>query len=408
LEQLQVVAFTHQFFPLDLIGKLHIEDTEKTAVLNQIKSKLDLTELVYVSTCNRVEFIMCGSKAMDSKQLQALLGFFPLAPRDSQHLTDAVVLFNGDHAVEHLFKVASSLDSMVIGEREIITQLRKSFEEARTTGLSGDTLRLVGQKLIETAKQVYTETHIAKKPVSVVSLAWHGFRRANLAIDTPILLVGAGQTITNLSKFLLKAGYTQITIANRTFSKALQVASQHLNWKSTGLEELSKVETKFEAIFTCTGSQLPVLDNVLYNSICTPHTRVFDLALPSDCSAELIQELQSRYTGMNELKSEAEMNLSERALEVVRCEKIIQDRVDDFRSTYRQRQLEIAMSSIPFTIKQIKEVAVTEVFAKDLETMDAESKVVLENVLAYMEKKYISLPMKMAREVILGNVKSKS
>jgi glutamyl-tRNA reductase len=66
------------------------------------------------------------------------------------------------------------------------------------------------------------------------------------------------------------------------------------------------------------------------------------------------------------------------------------------------------MSSIPFTIKQIKEVAVTEVFAKDLETMDAESKVVLENVLAYMEKKYISLPMKMAREVILGNVKSKS
>ena len=102
------------------------------------------------------------------------------------------------------------------------------------------------------------------------------------------------------------------------------------------------------------------------------------------------------------------MNLSERALEVVRCEKIIQDRVDDFRSTYRQRQLEIAMSSIPFTIKQIKEVAVTEVFAKDLETMDAESKVVLENVLAYMEKKYISLPMKMAREVILGNVKSKS
>lgn len=408
MEQLQVVAFTHQFSPLDIIGKLHLEDTIKIEVLNKIKFRLELTELVYVSTCNRVEFIWNGTKPFDDQQVAQLLSFFPLESSDIKHLKNAAVCFSGGHAVEHLFKVASSLDSMVIGEREIITQLRKAFEDARAAELSGDTLRLVGRKLIETAKQVYTDTHIAKKPVSVVSLAWHGFKRKGIALDAPILLIGAGQTNTNLAKFLAKAGYTHVTIANRTPENAQRIADLCPAWNTVSLTDLPSHDTRFQAIFTCTGSQMPVLDVDQFKQIASSSAEVHDLALPADCSPQLTKELGKRYTGMNELKTEAEANLSARALEVKRCEQIIQDRVNDFKATYKQRQLEIAMRSIPSTIKQIRDSAVNEVFAKDLAGLDADSKAVLENVLSYMEKKYISVPMKMAREVLLNNVKSTS
>jgi glutamyl-tRNA reductase len=101
------------------------------------------------------------------------------------------------------------------------------------------------------------------------------------------------------------------------------------------------------------------------------------------------------------LKSEAEINLREREKEVERCQSIVDDFLKDFKELYRIRQVELAMKEVPSKMKEIKEMAINSVFAKDIENLDENSKEVLEKVINYLEKKYISVPMKMAKDILL-------
>jgi glutamyl-tRNA reductase len=120
---------------------------------------------------------------------------------------------------------------MIVGEREIITQVRNAFELCKKNGLTGDFIRILLRHTIETAKRVYTETTIATKPVSVVSLAYHKLRDMNISLDARFLIIGAGVTNTNMSKFLRNHGFKKFTVYNRTLSKAENLAKD-LNLKS--------------------------------------------------------------------------------------------------------------------------------------------------------------------------------
>ena len=110
--------------------------------------------------------------------------------------------FNGEETADHIFRVAASLDSLIIGEREIITQLRNAYEECEKMKLTGDSLRMLNQHAIRIAKDVYTHTNLSKKPVSIVSIAWKLFQEKHSDHNAKIVLVGAGQIITNFAKFL--------------------------------------------------------------------------------------------------------------------------------------------------------------------------------------------------------------
>ncbi len=147
-----------------------------------------------------------------------------LSGPDKALILDRFTAYRGEEAMRHLLEVSASLDSMVLGEREIITQVRKAFEDARRWNVSGDLLRLTSKKVIETAKRVFTETAIATRPVSVVSLAWKRFSSYKHPKDAAILLIGAGQTNGNFARFLSKAGYTNVTVANRTLERAEALA----------------------------------------------------------------------------------------------------------------------------------------------------------------------------------------
>ena len=126
---------------------------------------------------------------------------------EAQKAIKLAEIFNGEIAVNHLFKVASSLDSLVIGEREIITQVRKAYELCNSYHLTGDVIRLLVQRTIQLAKKIYTESDISKNPVSIVSLAYHQLKQKNINKDSNFIIVGAGKTIATMLKFLSKHGY---------------------------------------------------------------------------------------------------------------------------------------------------------------------------------------------------------
>lgn len=366
---------------------------------------MGVNELVYLSTCNRVEFMMSTDTYFCSGRQQQLLDTFGIQGEGKSKALASFESFSGEEAMRHLLKVGASLESMVLGEREIITQVRKAFDEGREYGISGDLLRITGKNVIETSKRVFTETAIATKPVSVVSLAWKNFKQANHSTDTPILLIGAGQTNTNFARFLKKGGYSNVTVANRSIEKATTLVADTTGWSAVQLFHIPKIDS-FNVIVTCTGSELPIITSDFLGAALSSPLSIIDMALPSDVSTDVVEMSNVSFIGMQELQAEATKNLEIRAQEIDACEAILNEAIVQFDEQVRQRKLEVAMREIPQTIKDIKDTAMGEVFAKELDQLDETSKEVLEKILGYMEKKYISVPMKLAKKVILENTRN--
>jgi len=407
VEELKVIAITHKDVGLELIGKLHLSDAEEGDRLRALKADCGLAELIYLSTCNRVELILNHNSFICDGQIRKILHTLQpsLSPTELEDLSSKALVIGGKDAFRHLLEVTSSLHSMILGEREIITQVRKAFEKSREYKISGDLLRLVMRKTIEGAKRVYTETHISRKQVSIVSLAWQNFQAKRIPKDARIVLVGAGQVIGNFSRFLKKENYKSITVVNRSIAKAEALATD-LGGKALQLDELSNYKQGLDVLISCTGASTSVVNADLYKNLIQDDLSkkvIIDLALPHDIDPAILSKFDVDYIGMPQLKTIADENLKHRAKELGQANTIIDQSCVEFDDMYRQRQVEIAMKSIPEKIREIKETAVGVVFAKELDQLDTESRAVLDKVLEYLEKKYISVPMKMAREVMLEN-----
>lgn len=405
LDTFHSIAFTHRNLSVDDIGKLHIAEESQSLRLGQLKEILDLHEIMFLSTCNRVEFFFCTNRSVD---YHFILSFFenlyPTMDREEiAKFAHGSENFSGLNAVEHIMKVASSIDSMIIGEREIITQVRNAFETSKTNGLTGDFLRILMRHTIETAKKVYTQTAIAKKPVSVVSLAYHRLRDLNIPVDARILIIGAGVTNTNMSRFLRKHGFRNFAVFNRTFSKAEKLA-HHLNGRAFQLSELTSYSEGFDVIIACTGTDNHLITTAIYDSLLQGETDrkvVIDIAIPQDLHPDITEKHKVTHISVNLLQQISNENLKVRSKEVEHVEGILTEAILDFKQIQRLRSVEVAMRDVPAKVKQIKSNAINEVFKNELEGLDTNSKEVLEKVIDYMEKKYMSMPMIMAKEILL-------
>jgi glutamyl-tRNA reductase len=303
--------------------------------------------------------------------------------------------------VNHLIEVASSLDSMVLGEREIITQVRNAHDYSRKEELSGDTIRIVMRHTIETAKKIFTETIIAEKSVSVVSIAYQEFLKANLPKKAKILIIGSGVTNQNMCKFLTKDGYTHFTVFNRTLTNAEKFVDT-FGGKAEPLKNLEMHDAGFDAIISCTGSNSAVLTQKIYTSILKDNKtkHIIDLAIPNDIAESIPNSFAVNYISVASLKKIADKNLLARRKELLKVREIIYNSLEDFKSIFEMRQIELKMQAIPKHVKEIRTKALTEVFHKEVSNLDDESKAVLDKILNYMEKKYVSVPMIMAKEML--------
>jgi glutamyl-tRNA reductase len=405
LDQFHIIAFTHRNLELNDIGQLHIEELKQEERLQTLAAALKLDELMFLSTCNRVEFIFCTKREVDFNFVMKFFEtLYPEFTREQiGHFAHRGDQFKGIGAVEHMLSVASSIDSMVVGEREIITQVRNSFEASKKMKLTGDFIRLVLRHTIETAKRVYTETSIATKPVSVVSLAYHKLRDMNIPLDARILIIGAGVTNTNMSKFLRKHGFKKFTVYNRTLSKAENLAKD-LHGEAFSLTELDNHSNGFDVIITCTGSEGHIITPDTYSKLLKEDNDrkvVIDLALPQDLHPEIVENNPITHISIDVLQKISNENLKERSKEIQHVEEIISEALFDFKHIQKMRSVEIAMRDVPQKVKEIKSTAMNEVFKNDLAELDDHSREVLEKVIEYMEKKYMSVPMIMAKEILL-------
>lgn len=407
MKYLKVIAFTHKYVDLKDLGKFVICNECLESSLESVKAKFDIPEIFYLGTCNRVEFVFTAEQSLDSNFVKDFILTLNLPVSEDQVDTfvNQVVVYEDVEALNHLLRISCSLESLVVGEKEILAQVRKAYETCRVSGFTGDYLRLIMSRVVKTAKEVYTNTGIARKPISVVSLAYRKLRELKMCTNARILIVGAGETNRNIAKYLKKHKYSNFAVFNRSIENARTLASE-LGGDAYGLQDLKTYKGGFDVIITCTSATEPIITNDIYQSLLNGDTSrkvIVDLAVPNDTSPEVLEKNPVTFIEVHSLQEIANSNLKERYDELVNAERIICQNIEEFKPVLKQRRVEIAMRQVPEKIKEIKENAMTKVFADEIEGMDDNSREVLARVMNYMEKKYISVPMVMAKDILIKN-----
>ncbi|SFC45796.1 glutamyl-tRNA reductase [Parapedobacter composti] len=405
LKNLKVIAFTHKLVDLKDLGSLVICNEELESRLISLKNSFDIPEIFYIGTCNRVEFVFYGPHELTAefvKEFMHKLNFCVPSERLECFLNQ-VNTYEGIDALNHLLRMSCSMESLVVGEKEILAQVRKAYERCRKSGFTGDFLRLVMDRLVKTAKEVYTHTRIARNPVSVVSLAYRKLREIKLHDNPRILIIGAGETNQNIAKYLQKHRFSNFVVFNRTLDNAVALSTE-LNGKAYPLSELPNYQGGFDVMITCTGAPEAIVDTALYQSLLRGETDkkvIVDLAIPNDVHPDVMLQFPVHYIEVSSLQAIASKNLQERCDELVHAEQIIANNIREFLPIVKQRRVELAMREVPQKVKEIRSFALNEVFASEVSALDANSRQLLEKVIDYMEKKYIKVPMVMAKDILV-------
>ncbi|QEC75804.1 glutamyl-tRNA reductase [Mucilaginibacter ginsenosidivorax] len=406
MKYLKVIAFTHKQIELKEIGRLVVCQENLTEKLQQVKTQFGIPEIFYLATCNRVEFVMTTPQVVDKNFAKRFIEAFntELCENSLSTFMDGASIYEDQEAMVHLLRTSCSLESLIVGEKEILAQLRKAYEHCKEAGLTGDGLRMIMNCVVKTAKEVYTHTNISKNPISVVSLAYRKLKDLNLCSNARVLIIGAGETNRNLSKYLQKHKFSNFAVFNRTVSKAAELAKD-LNGEAFDLEALKTYNKGFDAIITCTSAVEPIITPEIYQSLLNGETgkkTIVDLAIPNDTAPEVLEQFPVNFIEVHSLNEVAKRNLQERYHELVHAEGIIEQNIAEFLTQLKQRRIEVAMRQVPEKIKEIRNTAINSVFADEVQSMDQQSRDILEKVINYMEKKYISVPMIMAKDILIN------
>ena len=403
LQHVHILTLTHRFAKLKAVGELVAAfeaDGDLRDRLERLRADGRMNEICYASTCNRLLLLFTSDEEVNADFRRQLLG-----PEHAER-TEAMRHLQGMDAINHLYEVAASIDSLVVGERQILGQLRERYEQCRQWGLIGDDLRIIFNQAVLAAKDVYANTRIGEKSVSVVSLAMQQLRRFAPSRQSRILMVGAGQTNVLVTKFLRKEEYRQLTVANRTRARAESLVSGFERGAALSLDELDGYTGGFDVLFVCTAAARATISAERFGRLLAGEDSrdkiVVDLGLPADVAEEARAAYDFHYIGIEELKKLAGENLDFRRREVERAHEVLSAHKEEVVKLYQQRLLERAMAGLPAEIKAIRHRAVNQVFAKELEGLDPTTRELMDRMMIYMEKGCIGIPMKAAREAILG------
>ncbi|MFT7235492.1 MAG: glutamyl-tRNA reductase [Methylophagaceae bacterium] len=335
---MELVAYgvNHTTAPIDIRENIAFTPETLPAALASLKSEPGVVEAVIVSTCNRTE-IYCHLEDGNIANVTQWLHHHHQAQANT--LNDYFYQHKGDEVIRHLLRVACGLDSMVLGEPQILGQIKTAYSVALRHQSVGKLLGRLFQHAFTVAKQVRTDTAIGNSPVSVafaaVSLAKQIF--SDLAKSTA-LLIGAGETIELAARHLYDNGTGRIIIANRTIEKAHQLATQ-VDGYAINLSEMPAHIAEADIIISSTASQLPILGKGAVERALKERKRrpifMVDIAVPRDIEPE-VGDLEDIYLYcVDDLHDIIEENLQSRRDAALQAEEIIDIQVEYFRSWLR-------------------------------------------------------------------------
>lgn len=328
-----VTGLSHRRAPVELREKLAVDAAALSSALGELRGRLGAAELVLLSTCNRVElYAVHEDAAPEPGAVAEILGRRHGVA--AERLLPALYRHAGPDAVRHLFSVASSLDSMVLGETQIIGQVKDAYQAALEAGSTGRVFNRLFQHALHVAKRVHSTTSLGEKNVSVPSVAARMAEKIFQDLRAKrLVIIGAGEMgEVTLGAFRAR-GVTRIHVVNRTLENARELAGRH-GGQAHALEELSKVLPLGDIVLSCIRSDGYVLGAGEIEAAMKARRGepvfLMDIAVPRNIHP-LANDLENVYLfNIDDLQTIVQQNLVEREREVERCRPLVEEELQVF------------------------------------------------------------------------------
>jgi len=335
-----VIGVNHRTAPIDLLERVSVSGPELAKAITGLVSRANIREAAVLSTCNRTE-VFAVAERFHGAYADIRDFFCELGGMQPDELHPHLYSQHDDAAVSHLFEVAAGLDSAVLGESEILGQVRSAWEIAQAEGGTKATLNLLFRHAIETGKRARTETSIGRHTASVSHAAVEmAHERLGGIAGRRVLVVGAGEMGEGIAVALVGAGATDITVTNRTQARAAQLA-QRVSGNIVPFSQLGAALREADVLLTCTGAGTIIIDHELVVAarlgISSP-LLVVDIAVPRDVAADVEQAPDVTLLNLDHLRDWAARGIALRAAEADRVRSIVGEEVERFGLEATARQ----------------------------------------------------------------------
>lgn len=386
--QLFTVGVNHTTAPISIRENVAFQNETLAHALRDLTSH-GVREAAILSTCNRTE-LYCNT----SHPEQALAWLAQYHKLDRDNIQPYIYTLPSDEAVKHAFRVASGLDSMVLGEPQILGQMKQAVRIAETAGTIGTLLHKLFQRTFAVAKEVRTTTDIGASSLSMAAASVRLAQRLfDQIYDKHVLFIGAGEMITLCAEHLNAQKPASITVANRTLERGEELAAL-FNGKAILLSELPDRLHEFDMVITCTASQLPIVGLGMVERAVKARKRrpmfMVDLAVPRDIEPEVAQLDDVYLYTVDDLAQVVQEGLGNRQEAALEAEVIITERVEHFMQWLKTRD---AVPTIRALRDQAEQLRVTELEkAQRLLAKGEDPAAVIEALSNALTKKFLHAP----------------
>lgn len=357
-QNLVLIGVNHTTAPVEVRERLAIPAGRLADAIRSLVHHPGIREGIILSTCNRVELLTVqeNGSTTQANLLQFLQDYFAVPPAS---ITPHLYEYREREAVRHLFRVASSLDSMVVGEPQILGQVKESYTVAREVGAVSNSLDPLIQRAFTVAKKIRSETQIGSSSVSIASVAVDLARKIFGSLQgKTVLLVGAGKMSELAARHLIQQGASNILVTNRTFERAERIAQQ-FDGQAIAFEALYEQAARADIVITSTGAPQKLLhrshgQQFLHSRRNRPMFFI-DIAVPRDIDPKM-NEIEGCFVyDIDDLQQVAAANLADRSREAAAAETIVTQEVEKYEQRVQSRGAVPAIVALQQNAEAIRE-----------------------------------------------------
>jgi glutamyl-tRNA reductase len=389
----QIIGVNHKSAPVDVRERLAISDSRLPEALKSLVQHPGVDEGVILSTCNRVELLtQSGNGRVDLREF--VCNYFHVEPRQFEpHLYE----YRERDAIRHLFRVASSLDSMVVGEPQILGQVKEAYATARAVGTIHSQLDLLLTRSFAVAKRVRTETAVGSSAVSVASVAVELAKKIFGSLkDKHVYLVGAGKMSELAARHLQAQGAASIFVANRTYERAQELAAK-FSGEAIRFDDIYDTCDRADIVITSTGSPRAIFrrehgEKFLARRKNRPMFFI-DIAVPRDVDPEMNRLDGIFVYDMDDLQQSVRTHSADRRKEAERAETIVQMEVDRFLSRLQTLEVVPTIVSLQDHLETIRQAEIDRVRGR-LGPMSPEQELAIEALTRGIVNKVMHTPIR--------------
>jgi len=401
-----IVGLNHRTAPVELREKIAFDSSLLGESLKRLHSLPSIQEGVILSTCNRVEVVAAAPD--EQAAFREIKGFLVQQESAAGHvgLEDHLYLYAGDKAVRHLFRVAASLDSMVVGEPQILGQLKGYYLAAQEAGTVGAILHRLFHRSFSVAKRVRTETGIASRVVSVSSVAVDLARRIFDSLeDKTVMLIGAGKMGDLVARHLQRSGVSSLMVTNRTFERAKELADE-LCCSPIRFEDYPRYLRMADLVIGCAGSPEVLLRPETVVEVLKERKQkaMFFIDLGDRRNFDpRINEIDNVYLyNVDDLEAVAEENLKGRAGEAHRAEEIVDEEVVGFLRWLDSLEQVPTIVALRQKLEQIRQRELEKSLSTSLKGLSEKERQALESMASAIINKILHAPITRLKRQVEG------